>query len=320
LQAAIPASDLTSTGTAMVTVFSPTPGGGTSSALPFSIASGLPELAVSSTNVAGGTNVTVTLTNGLGGSSDWLALAPTTAPNTSYTTYTYVGAGLSTRSWTVAMPLAGGSFEFRLFLNNGYTRAATSPTITVTPGPNPVPVLNSLSPGAAIAGSASLTLTLNGSGFTSSSVVRWNGANRPTTYVSATQLQASLGAADLAVVGSAQVTVFSPSPGGGTSNVLNLSIVPRPILTVDTTSVVPGGQVTVTLTGGLGGATDWLAFAAATAPDVSAIRYVYIGAGVVNFTWTVTAPTAPGTFEFRLFLNNGYTRAATSPPVVVVAP
>jgi hypothetical protein len=218
------------------------------------------------------------------------------------------------------MPLSGGSFEFRLFLNNGYTRAATSPTITVTPGPNPVPVLNSLSPGAAIAGSASLTLTLNGSGFTSSSVVRWNGGNRPTTYVSATQLQASLGAADLAVVGSAQVTVFAPSPGGGTSNVLNLGIVPRPILTVDTTSVAPGGQVTVTLTGGLGGATDWLAFAASTAPDVSAIRYVYIGAGVVNFTWTVTAPTTPGTYEFRLFLNNGYARAATSPTVAVVAP
>jgi hypothetical protein len=150
--------------------------------------------------------------------------------------------------------------------------------------------------------------------------VRWNGANRPTTYVSATQLQASLGAGDLAVVGSAQVSVFSPSPGGGTSNVLNLNIVPRPILTVDTTSVAPGGQVTVTLTGGLGGASDWLAFAATNAPELSYVTYVYVGAGVVTRTWTVTAPTTPGTFEFRLFLNNLYTRAATSPPVVVVAP
>ena len=320
LQAVIPASDLTSAGTAMVTVFSPSPGGGTSSALQFSVAEGLPQLAVGATNVVGGTNVTVTLTNGLGGANDWLALASTTAPNTSYIQYTYVGAGLSTRSWTVATPLAGGSFEFRLFLNNGYTRAATSAAITVTPGPNPVPVLNSLSPGSAFAGSASLALTINGSGFTSSSVVRWNGANRPTTYVSATQLQASLGAGDLAVVGSAQVSVFSPSPGGGTSNVLNLNIVPRPILTVDTTSVAPGGQVTVTLTGGLGGASDWLAFAATNAPELSYVSYVYIGAGVVTRTWTVTAPTTPGTFEFRLFLNNLYTRAATSPPVVVVAP
>jgi subtilisin family serine protease len=320
LQAVIPASDLTSVGTAMVTVFSPTPGGGTSSALQFSIANGLPELAVSATNVTGGTNVTVTLTHGLGGATDWLAFASTTAPNTSYIQYVYVGAGLSTRSWTVAMPLAGGSFEFRLFLNNGYTRAATSATITVTPGPNPVPVITSLSPGAAIAGGASLTLTVNGSGFTSSSVVKLNGTNRPTTYLSATQLQASLGAGDLAVVGSAQVSVFSPTPGGGTSSALTFNVVPRPILTVDTTSVPVGGQVTVTLAGGLGGATDWLAFAPATAPDTTFIRYLYLGAGVTNRMWTVTAPSTPGTYEFRLFLNNGYTRAATSPVVVVVAP
>jgi len=28
-------------------------------------------------------------------------------------------------------------------------------------------------------------------------------------------------------------------------------------------------------------------------------------------------PLTPGTYEFRLFLDNGYSRAATSPPVVV---
>jgi hypothetical protein len=28
-------------------------------------------------------------------------------------------------------------------------------------------------------------------------------------------------------------------------------------------------------------------------------------------------PSTPGTYEFRLFLNNGYTLAATSPPVTV---
>ena len=28
-------------------------------------------------------------------------------------------------------------------------------------------------------------------------------------------------------------------------------------------------------------------------------------------------PNTPGTYEFRLFLNNGYTLAATSPPIAV---
>jgi subtilisin family serine protease len=320
LQAAIPASDLTTVGTAQIAVFSPTPGGGTSAALPFTIASGLPGLTVSATNVGGGANVTVTLVNGAGGASDWLALAATTAPNTSYLQYTYVGAGVTTRTWTVAMPQTGGSYEFRLFLNNGYTRAATSPAVTVAPGPNAVPVLSSLTPSSVLAGTSSLTLSVNGTGFVSSSVVRWNGANRPTTFVSATQLQAAISAADLAAVGSAQVSVFSPSPGGGTSNPLTFSVTVAPVLTVNTTTVMPGGQVTVTLTGGFGGGADWLAFAPTSVPNTSYLQYIYVGAGVTTRSWTVTAPSTVGPYEFRLFLNNGYTRAATSPTVAVVAP
>jgi hypothetical protein len=31
------------------------------------------------------------------------------------------------------MPTTPGNYEFRLFFNNGYTRLATSPTVTVTP-------------------------------------------------------------------------------------------------------------------------------------------------------------------------------------------
>jgi hypothetical protein len=317
LQATIPASDVATVGTAQVTVFSPAPGGGTSSPRSFSIAAGLPALTVSATNVAGGNNVTVTLTNGNGGATDWLALAATSAPNTSFVQYIYVGSGVTTRTWTVAMPIAGGSFEFRLFLNNGYTRAATSPTVTVTAAPNAVPVLTSLSPTIAVAGTTALTLTVNGTGFASSSVVRWNGANRATTFVSSTQLRAAITAADLASAGTAQISVFSPSPGGGTSNPLTFTVVAAPVLTVNTTTVAPGGQVTVTITGGLGGPTDWVAFAPVGAPNTSYVQYTYIGAGVTTRTWTVTVPGTASAFEFRLFLNNGYTRVATSPTVTV---
>jgi len=34
----------------------------------------------------------------------------------------------------------------------------------------------------------------------SANIVRWNGANRPTTFVSATQLQASIGSEDIAAL------------------------------------------------------------------------------------------------------------------------
>ena len=55
------------------------------------------------------------------------------SPNTSYVQYTYVGSGVTTRTWTVTMPMTPGTYEFRLFPTNGYTLAATSPPIGVTP-------------------------------------------------------------------------------------------------------------------------------------------------------------------------------------------
>jgi hypothetical protein len=88
-------------------------------------------LSVSASSVTGGSPVTVTLTNSPGGATDWLALASTSAPNNNYLQWVYVGAGVTNRTWTVNMPAAAGTYEFRLFLNNAYVRAATSPAVTV---------------------------------------------------------------------------------------------------------------------------------------------------------------------------------------------
>jgi hypothetical protein len=256
----------------------------------------------------------VTLTNGLGGALDWMAFADASAPNTSNVTWTYVGASVTTSTWTVMTPTTGGPYEFRLFLNDGYTRAATSPSVTVVP---PAPVITSLSPSTAVAGASSLTLFVNGSNFTPTSVVRWNGSPRTTTYQASTQLSATISSADLAFAGSPQVTVFTSAPGGGTSNAVTFTITQPPTLTVNTTSVAPGGSLTVTLTAGPGGATDWLAFAATSAPNNSYVQWTYVGPGVTTRTWTIAAPATAGMYEFRLFLNDGYTRAATSLTVTV---
>ena len=51
-----------------------------------------------------------------------------------------------------------------------------------------------------MAGGSSFTLAVTGANFVASSVVRWNGVSRPTTYVRSTQLQASISAADIAVI------------------------------------------------------------------------------------------------------------------------
>jgi len=321
LRAAIPATDLAAVGSAQVSVFAAPPGGGASTAITFAITATplLPSLTVDQTSVVGGAPVTVTLVNGAGGTYDWLAFAPVGVPNTGYLQWTYVGAGVPTRTWTVAAPTAGGSFEFRLFADNGFTRLATSPAITVAPLAG-VPSISSLQPASAVVGTGPITLTVNGSNFTSNAVVRWNGADRATTFVAASQLRAAISAADVAAIGTAQVTVFVPPPGGGVSPPSAFAIItapPPPVLTVSQTSVVGGTNVTVTLTNGAGGSGDWLSFADVTTPNTSALQSVYVGAGVTTRTWTVTTPLYGGTFEFRLFLNNTYTRSATSPTVVV---
>jgi hypothetical protein len=80
-----------------------------------------------------------------------------------------------------------------------------------------MPAIASLAPSSVTAGAAAFTLTINGTNFISTSTVKWNGSNRPTSYVSATQLTASIAAADIATPTYAAVTVANPAPGGGTS-------------------------------------------------------------------------------------------------------
>lgn len=64
-------------------------------------------------------------------------------------------------------------------------------------------------------------LVVIGANFVASSVLRWNGTDRPTTFDSnngTPVLFAQISASDFALAGTAAVTVFNPSPGGGTSN------------------------------------------------------------------------------------------------------
>jgi hypothetical protein len=100
---------------------------------------------------------------------------------------------------------------------------------------NPVPRVTSISPSSAPAGSRALTLTVNGSNFIASSVVRWGGSDRTTVYVSPTRLTASITPTDLSSTGIMPVTVFNPAPGGGTSAAPSFQITSVPPLSLLTT-------------------------------------------------------------------------------------
>ena len=77
---------------------------------------------------------------------------------------------------------------------------------------NPVPLINQpLVPDAAKPGGAAFTLTVNGTGFVSGAVVKWNGSARTTTFVSNSQLKAI--GADYLVTGDKHLLVLSPYHG-----------------------------------------------------------------------------------------------------------
>src|SRR5439155_1070285 len=194
LTAAISATDVATAGTASVTVFNPTPGGGTSNAQTFTITNPVPTTTALSpaSVVAGGSafTLTVTGTNFVGGSVvPWNGAARTTT----VVSATQLTAAISatdvatagTVSITVLNPTPGGG-------------TSNAQTFTIT---NPVPTTTALSPASVVAGGSAFTLTVTGTNFVGGSVVRWNGAARTTTVVSATQLTAAISATDVATAG-----------------------------------------------------------------------------------------------------------------------
>ncbi len=95
------------------------------------------------------------------------------------------------------------------------------------PEAHAAPTLASIGPTTVAAGSPALALTVTGSNFVAGSVVRVGGSDRPTTWLSSTQLVAALTAADAAAGGPLAITVFTPAPGGGSTSLINLPLYPR---------------------------------------------------------------------------------------------
>jgi len=58
---------------------------------------------------------------------------------------------------------------------------------------------------------ADFTLMVQGTGFTTNSVVRWNGVDRPTTFLSGNRLTALIPAADVSTLGQFPVTIYEPA-------------------------------------------------------------------------------------------------------------
>ncbi|MCB8943193.1 MAG: beta-propeller fold lactonase family protein [Ardenticatenaceae bacterium] len=229
VKAMIPASAVSSAGTAVITVNNPTPGGGpATNSLTFTITppdqNPIPTLNELNPQgaEAGSGDITLDLlgANFLPASQvQWNGSdRPTTfiAPN--YVRVTLPASDVAqpgTAGITVVNPAPGGGSSNLVAF------------VVAAPGENPVPALTGVSPATAVAQDPTIPgtkMTLHGSNFIPDSQVLWNGSPRYTTFVSAAELRISLLAGDVAQANSASIQVHSPAPGGGTSNSLTFLV------------------------------------------------------------------------------------------------
>ena len=124
--------------------------------------------------------------------------------NGSNRTTTFVSATQLTATISAADVATNGTAAVGV-TTTGAPSASNTQTFTINPA---TPTTTSLSPINTPAGGGDFTLTVNGTNFISGlSTVTWNGSNRTTTFVSSTQLTATILAADIASVGTATVGV-----------------------------------------------------------------------------------------------------------------
>jgi DNA-binding beta-propeller fold protein YncE len=134
------------------------------------------------------------------------------------------------RNAITGLPALNGAYSVAVSPDGSsvYTAAYLDDAIVLLQTANPVATLTSLQPASAPVGAPAQTLVINGEGFVPGSITRVNGADRPTTFVTANQIEAALPASDMAAPGTLAITVFNPTPGGGESN-NSLQFVVRPL-------------------------------------------------------------------------------------------
>ncbi len=252
LTANVPAARVNTAGSFNVTVTNPAPpaGGVTSAPAAFTVN---PPLNITTTSLPNGIlnalySQTLQATGGTG-SRTWSVVSGS-LPS---------GLSLSAATGEISgTPTSAGTANFRVRVTDSapFTAATDDQDLSITIN-NPQPSVLSLNPSSVIAGGGNFTLTVNGAGnstsFISTSVVRWNGEDLPTTFVGAQQLTAAVSAARIAISGSVSITVFNPGPGGGLSNVVSLEIRNPSDLTITTltpgSAVAGGPQFVVTIRG-----------------------------------------------------------------------
>jgi polyisoprenoid-binding protein YceI len=232
LTATVPANLLTVASTLAVTVRNPD--GQSAVAVNLTVTGTAPGPQITSLTPPGvqsGSSAFVLTVNGAGFQTGSTVLWGTAALPTTFGSATQLTAQV-----TADRVAAPGSVAVTVRNPDGRASAAVAFVISTLPAP----VLSSLSPTNAAAGGAAFVLILNGSGFQPGALARWQGQDLPTSFVSATQVNATIAAQRIASAGQFEVTLRNPD--GLVSNPLTFAVqtATPPVIT----SVSPNESVT----------------------------------------------------------------------------
>ena len=199
--------------------------------------------------------VTVSVSGATGGSS------PSGSVILTGGSYTSPAVALTGGSATFNIPastLAAGNYTFKA----SYTPDASSSSnynsgsgtaLTAVSVNGLQPIIAGLLPAFTTADGPAFTLTVTGTGFVSGSTVYWGTTALTTTFGSSTQLTAQVQAVDISAAGITSITVQTPAPGGGTSNVFEFEVDSggagtKPTFTVVSDTVTPGSSASYRVT------------------------------------------------------------------------
>jgi len=103
-----------------------------------------PTVTITTSTVSGGGAIGFTVANGPANTTDWVALFPSTAPDTGYVAWSYLSgtktppaSGMADATLMLTAPRTPGTYNVRWFAQDGVTRLAISADVTVTAPPPP---------------------------------------------------------------------------------------------------------------------------------------------------------------------------------------
>src|SRR5256885_1596 len=103
-----------------------------------------PTVTITTSTVSGGGAIGFTVANGPANTTDWVGLFPSAAPDTGYVAWSYLSgtktppaSGMADATLTLTAPRTPGAYNVRWVAQGGFTRLATSGTVTVPERPPP---------------------------------------------------------------------------------------------------------------------------------------------------------------------------------------